>query len=235
MMPGCQAPIPEGTLLDYWARDLAAGDEDRVEAHLFACGDCSARLHRLAALGPGLATLVGQGRVSGIVSRALLNRMQRDGIHVRMYLARAGRDRAVCRLSRRQSRRRRPASRLLRSGCRDTVGDGARRLAKRRESTTYPCPGRTPRCSGPRLPPSCVRCHPCGCSLRSCPPAPRASNSAGTCSTTQRRRYPCDHPVPSQARGWTGPDQGRRVQRSPVTGFTGVSFRRGNSGNVRSE
>ena len=85
MMPGCQAPIPDGTLLDYWARDLAAGDEDRVEAHLFACGDCSARLHRLAALGPGLATLVRQGRVSGIVSRALLNRMQRDGIHVRMY------------------------------------------------------------------------------------------------------------------------------------------------------
>ena len=86
MMPGCQAPIPDGTLLDYWARDLADGDEtDRVEEHLFACGDCSARLHRLAALGPGLATLVRQGRVSGIVSRALLNRMQRDGIHVRMY------------------------------------------------------------------------------------------------------------------------------------------------------
>ena len=86
MMPRCQAPIPDGTLLDYWARDLADGDEtDRVEEHLFACGDCSARLHRLAALGTGLATLVRQGRVSGIVSRALLNRMQRDGIHVRMY------------------------------------------------------------------------------------------------------------------------------------------------------
>jgi hypothetical protein len=65
---------------------LADGDEmDRVEEHLFACGECSARLHRLAAFGPGLATLVRQGRVSGIVSRALLNRMQRDGIHVRMY------------------------------------------------------------------------------------------------------------------------------------------------------
>lgn len=86
MMPTCQSPIPDGTLLDYWARDLADGHEtDRVEEHLFACGDCSARLHRLAALGPGLATLVRQGRVSGIVSRALLNRMQRDGIHVRMY------------------------------------------------------------------------------------------------------------------------------------------------------
>jgi hypothetical protein len=86
MMPKCQAPVPDATLLDYRARDLADGDEtDRVEEHLFACADCSARLHRLAALGTGLATLVRQGRVSGIVSRALLNRMQRDGIHVRMY------------------------------------------------------------------------------------------------------------------------------------------------------
>ena len=86
MMPQCQAPIPDRTLLDYWARDLADGDAtDRVEEHLFACGDCSARLQRLAALETGLATLMRQGRVSGIVSRALLNRMQRDGIHVRMY------------------------------------------------------------------------------------------------------------------------------------------------------
>ncbi len=37
------------------------------------------------ALETGLATLVRQGRISGIVSRALLNRMQRDGIRVRMY------------------------------------------------------------------------------------------------------------------------------------------------------
>ena len=86
MMPRCQAPIPDGTLLDYWAGDLAVGDEtDRIEEHLFACGDCSARLHGLAAFEPGLAALVRQGRVSGIVSRSLLNRMQRDGIHVRMY------------------------------------------------------------------------------------------------------------------------------------------------------
>jgi hypothetical protein len=85
-MPRCQAQIPDGTLLDYWARDLADDAEtDRIEEHLFACGDCSAHLHLLAALGTGLATLARQGRVSGIVSRALLNRMQRDGMNVRMY------------------------------------------------------------------------------------------------------------------------------------------------------
>ena len=65
MMPRCQAPIPDGTLLDYWARDLADGDgTDRVEEHLFACGDCSARLDVLATLGAGLATLAGTYRNS---------------------------------------------------------------------------------------------------------------------------------------------------------------------------
>ena len=86
MLASCKAPIPEEALLDYWARDAADGDEaERVEEHLFACSDCSARLHHLAALGTGLATLVRQGRVSGIVSRAILNRLQRDGVHVRMF------------------------------------------------------------------------------------------------------------------------------------------------------
>jgi hypothetical protein len=91
MMPSCNAPIPDETLLDYWARDLADGDEtDRVEEHLFACGDCSARLHDMASLGTGLAALAHQGRVTGIVSRTLLNRMQRDGVHVRLYSVAAG-------------------------------------------------------------------------------------------------------------------------------------------------
>jgi len=86
MMAWCKVPIADGTLLDYWARDLKDGDEtDRVEEHLFACGECSARLDRLAAYGSGLAALVSQGRVSGIVSRSLLNRLQRDGVRVRLF------------------------------------------------------------------------------------------------------------------------------------------------------
>lgn len=90
-MPGSHVPIPDETLLDYWAGDLAAGDEtDRVEEHLFACGDCSARLHDMASLGTGLAALARQGRVAGIVSRTLLNRMQRDGVHVRLYSVASG-------------------------------------------------------------------------------------------------------------------------------------------------
>lgn len=86
MMPACREPILESALLDYWAADLADGDEtNRVEEHLFACGDCSARLAQLVALGAGLATLARQGRIRGTVSRAVLNRLQRDGVHVRIF------------------------------------------------------------------------------------------------------------------------------------------------------
>lgn len=85
-MATCSAPISERTLIDYWANDLIdADDADRIEAHLFACGDCSARLEQLAAVGPALARLVKDGRISGIVSRTILNRLQRDGAHVRMF------------------------------------------------------------------------------------------------------------------------------------------------------
>jgi hypothetical protein len=85
-MRACEAPIADKALLEYWARDLAAAEEtERLEQHLFACGACSARLQSLASLGTGLTSLVRQGRVSGVVSRALLNRMQRDGVHVRLY------------------------------------------------------------------------------------------------------------------------------------------------------
>jgi hypothetical protein len=85
-MPGCNAPLADGTLVDYWVRDVTDSDEtDSIEEHLFACGDCSARLRQIASLGAGLAALVQQGRVTGIMSRSLLNRLQRDGVHVRLY------------------------------------------------------------------------------------------------------------------------------------------------------
>jgi len=86
MTPACREPIPESTLLDYWTDDLVDGGQmERVEEHLFACGDCAARLTQLAELGAGLTSLARSGRLTGIVSRAVLNRLQRDGVHVRMF------------------------------------------------------------------------------------------------------------------------------------------------------
>jgi hypothetical protein len=85
MTPGCPAPVPEDDLLDYWTDAIAGRDAERIEAHLFACGECTARLEAMALLGAGLAELVRRGQVTGIVSRSLLNRMQRDGVQVRLF------------------------------------------------------------------------------------------------------------------------------------------------------
>lgn len=90
MTPGCDAPIADEVLLDYWIGALEDGDTERVEDHLFSCAGCAARLDAMASIGAGLADLVRGGRISGVVSRTLLNRLQRNGVHVRMYSLRPG-------------------------------------------------------------------------------------------------------------------------------------------------
>jgi hypothetical protein len=81
----CDAPVSDEDLLDYWTEAIAGPDAERIEEHLFSCAGCAARLDAMASLGSGLAALVRRGRISGIVSRSLLNRMQRDGVQVRQY------------------------------------------------------------------------------------------------------------------------------------------------------
>jgi hypothetical protein len=86
MRPQCESPIADSMLVDYWSRDLReASDNDVVEEHLFACAECTARLERLAAIAGGLTTLARDGHISGIVTRGLVNRLQRDGLRVRMF------------------------------------------------------------------------------------------------------------------------------------------------------
>jgi hypothetical protein len=90
MTPGCDAEIADERLIEYWSGDLEPGQVESLESHLFACAGCTARLDRLASLASGIASLVRQGRVSGVISRSMLNRMQREGVHVRMYAVSAG-------------------------------------------------------------------------------------------------------------------------------------------------
>jgi hypothetical protein len=85
MTPRCVAPVSDDELLEYWTNAIGGTDAERIEEHLFSCGNCADRLQAMASLGAGLAALVRRGRVSGIVSRSLLNRIQRDGVHVRLY------------------------------------------------------------------------------------------------------------------------------------------------------
>lgn len=85
MTAACASPIADERLIDYWTGDLPAADEPALEEHLFSCADCSARLEGVASVAGGVAALARQGRISGIISRTLLNRLQRDGVRVRQY------------------------------------------------------------------------------------------------------------------------------------------------------
>ncbi|HEV8393659.1 MAG TPA: zf-HC2 domain-containing protein [Vicinamibacterales bacterium] len=90
MTAACAWPIADERLIDYWTGDLPATDGATLEEHLFSCADCSARLEAVASMAGGVAALARQGRISGIISRALLNRLQRDGVRVRQFTLNPG-------------------------------------------------------------------------------------------------------------------------------------------------
>ena len=46
----CPTPIAWETLVAYWADDLEAGEQDALEGHLMACGQCSAQSGRVSAI-----------------------------------------------------------------------------------------------------------------------------------------------------------------------------------------
>ena len=54
----CSAPIAWSQLVDYWAADLPADDEARIEEHLFGCAACSAEAARVAAIGEGVRAIL---------------------------------------------------------------------------------------------------------------------------------------------------------------------------------
>ena len=95
MSPRCPSPVPDETLLDYWIGAIPSDDAGPIEEHLFACDDCSTRLEAMSTLGAGLAALVRRGRIAGVLPRGLLNRIQRDGVQVRLFSATPG-ERILC-------------------------------------------------------------------------------------------------------------------------------------------
>ena len=72
-------------LSDYAAGDLPEAEAAAVEEHLFACSECAGRLERLTSVAGAIVALARRGRISGIISRPLLNRLQRDGVNVRVF------------------------------------------------------------------------------------------------------------------------------------------------------
>ena len=84
-MTPCRTPIADDTMVDYWSGGLPEQQSEALEEHVFACSVCAARLEAVASLAGAVKSLVRQGRIAGIISRAALNQLQRDGVRVRLY------------------------------------------------------------------------------------------------------------------------------------------------------
>ncbi len=77
-------------LVDYWAADVDGERLARLEAHVFECAECAARLADVEAMTRAIAAAVAHARFHGLVTDSLLNRLSRDGMRIRTYTPEAG-------------------------------------------------------------------------------------------------------------------------------------------------
>lgn len=89
-MTACAPPLPLATLVDYWAGELAADEAGQAEEHLFACAGCSGALAWVAALAGAVGPLVRRGRVPLLLTPALFERLERDGVRLRHHAVHPG-------------------------------------------------------------------------------------------------------------------------------------------------
>jgi anti-sigma factor RsiW len=72
-------------LTDYAAGELPGAEAAALEEHLFSCADCSARAVEMDALVRAIPPAVRSAEIGGFVTDAVLNRLSRDGVRVRMF------------------------------------------------------------------------------------------------------------------------------------------------------
>ena len=82
--PGCER-IALADLTDYAAGELPEAEAAAVEDHLFSCGACAARVAEFDALVRTVGPAMRSGDVGGFVTDAVLNRLSREGAHVRTF------------------------------------------------------------------------------------------------------------------------------------------------------
>jgi hypothetical protein len=75
----------DATLLAWWLDELDEEEAHEVEAHLFECDDCGARLRELLRLGEAVRRTLITGHVAGAVSGRFIERLREDGLHIREY------------------------------------------------------------------------------------------------------------------------------------------------------
>jgi hypothetical protein len=76
-------------LVEYW---LSQGDDNAVEEHLLACGECAAALEWVARFTKGVQEVVRRGNLSVVLPPELLARLSEEGLRVRSYAPPAGGD-----------------------------------------------------------------------------------------------------------------------------------------------
>jgi hypothetical protein len=81
----CSAPILFADVVDYWTGELARATADEMEEHVFTCAECAHQLAEGEALARAIVAVIRKGRFHSIVTDALLNRLAREGVRIRMY------------------------------------------------------------------------------------------------------------------------------------------------------
>jgi hypothetical protein len=81
---------PDSTLIAWWLDELDEEEAHEVEAHLFECEQCGARLRELLHLGDAVRRALLEGHVAGPVSGRFIDRLREDGLHLREYRLEAG-------------------------------------------------------------------------------------------------------------------------------------------------
>ncbi len=87
--PACER-IALADLADYAAGELTDAEAAAIEEHLFSCADCSARAAEFDALVQAIRPAVRAADISGFTTDAVLNRLAREGVRVRMYAVSPG-------------------------------------------------------------------------------------------------------------------------------------------------
>jgi hypothetical protein len=81
----CQEPVPFEDLIAYYCGELGEAEAEQVEAHYFACAQCSARLELVSRLDAGVRALVGAGALLVGSTMAMVERARAQGLSVREY------------------------------------------------------------------------------------------------------------------------------------------------------
>ena len=76
--------------LDYWLGDVDHERAEEFEAHVFECAECAQLMGDIATMAAAVAEAMRGARVQSIVTDAVLNKLSRDGVRIRMYAPQPG-------------------------------------------------------------------------------------------------------------------------------------------------